>query len=221
MPAEVMEPKLTCLSHCCCIQSTVDMDATQLHTLRMGVACLCRLSRNILAHDTPLPEALLPDPITLQLPSFRASDIDVCRMLPDLLSWSEVDFIAKTVDMLTKLKPGISVPPSGSSGAAAAPGPSSSTAIADKSKSRGLAPAAVSSRLLLGPPPPMLPRQPRRSLVCLRQAKRVANGCLLAKTRPAQTVSFRLRQPCLLIAVHTLRKQLFETRLAGLCCTQA
>ena len=172
------------------------MDATQLHTLRMGVTCLCRLSHNMLAHDTPLPEALLPDPITLQLPSFEASDIDVCPMLPDLLSWSEVDFITKTVDMLTKLKLGISVPPSGSSGAAAAPGPSSSTAstaIAGKSKSRGLASAAVSSRLLLGPPLPMLPRQPRPSLVCLRQAKRVANGCLLARTRPAQAVSFRLR----------------------------
>ena len=171
------------------------MDVIQLHSLRMGVACLCRLSRNILAHDTPFPEALLPDPITLQLPSFQASDIDVCRMLPNLLSLSEVDFIAKTVDLLTNLKLDISVPPSGSSGAAAAPSPSSSTAstaIAGKSKSRGLASAAVSSPLLLAPPPPMLPRRPRPSLVPLRQAKRVANSCLLARTRPAQTVLFRL-----------------------------
>ena len=179
------------------------MDIIRLHSLRMGVACLCRLSRNILAHDTPLPEALLPDPITLQLPSFQASDIDVCRVLPHLLSWSEVEFIAKIVDMLTKLKLGISLPPGGSSGATAAPGPSSSTAstaIAGKSKSRGLASAAVASRLLLGPPPPMRPRRPRPSLVCLRQAKRVANGCLLARTRPAQTVSSRLRAPSFLIS---------------------
>ena len=158
----------------------------------MGVDCLCRLTRNALAHGAAWPKQLLPDPIIEELPEFKRSAIAVCRMLPELLGYSEIDFIAKVVDMITDLAMGPSAPSSSgalsapmgcSATTAAPPGPTSSnvcTAITGQSncKSRGLAHAAVSSRLLLRPPLPTLPRRSRPSLMCRRRAKRVPSGGL-------------------------------------------
>ena len=50
------------------------------------------------------PDELLPDPITQQLPKLQASDIEVCRLLPGLLSFSESQFIGEAVTLLTSLK---------------------------------------------------------------------------------------------------------------------
>ena len=171
--------------------------------------CLCRLTRNALAHGAAWPKQLLPDPIIEELPEFNRSDIAVCRMLPELLGYSEVDFIAKVVDMITDLAMGPSAPsssgalsaPMGSSATAAVlPGPASSnvcTAITGKSKSRGLAhaaAAAVSSRMLLRPSLHTLPRRSRPTFMCLRRAKRVPSGGLRLSTmtRHAQVALSKL-----------------------------
>ena len=87
---------------------------------RLGVGCLCRLTRNALAHGAAPFKELLPDPLIEELPVFNRSNIAVCCMLPELLGYSEVEFIAKVVDMITDLAMGHSAPSNSSALPAAA-----------------------------------------------------------------------------------------------------